>query len=113
MLVIVMKTKINLYEKIKEITNPWTPIEIARVNNQVVRLSLFKGTYPMHKHDKEDELFFVYEGEITIEFEDGSKINLNKGEIAVIPKGILHSPNSNLDSYVLMFEPQSLKSRGD
>jgi len=53
---------INLGGKIKQIEKPWSPIEVARVNDQVVRISLAQGEFHWHKHSGEDELFYVYKG---------------------------------------------------
>ena len=104
---------INLKEKIKEVSKPWSPIEIYKVNDQVVRLALYDGEYPWHKHANEDELFFVYRGSIIIRVKGYPNITLREGEIAVMPKGVEHSPKSLEPSYVLMFEPQALKSQGN
>lgn len=104
---------INLEDKIKEIDKPWSPIEVACVNDQVVRMALFDGEYPWHKHTNEDELFYVYRGSIVIQVSGHPNITLQEGEMAVIPKGVEHSPKSLDPSYVLMFEPYVLKSRGD
>ncbi|UCE14760.1 MAG: cupin domain-containing protein [Candidatus Heimdallarchaeota archaeon] len=109
-----MIPKIVVDDKINEIKKPWSPIVIARVNDQVIRLAMFKGTYPFHKHDNEDELFYVLRGSIIIQIEKShQKLVLNQGEMAVIPKGKKHSPTSEEESYVLMFEPAALKSSGD
>ncbi|MCW4052669.1 MAG: cupin domain-containing protein [Candidatus Bathyarchaeota archaeon] len=99
--------------KIEEMSKPWSPIEVSRVNDQVVRMALFDGEYPWHKHANEDELFYVYKGSIIIQVRGHPNIALHEGEMAVLPKGVEHSPRSLEPSYVLMFEPQSLKSQGD
>lgn len=104
---------IILKEKVKELSKPWVPMEISRVNNQVVRLALYDGEYPWHKHANEDELFYVYEGSIVIRMRGQPNVTLHAGEMTVMPKGIEHSPKSLEPSYVLMFEPQALKSQGD
>ena len=104
---------INLNDKIEEISKPWSPIEISRVNDQVVRLALYDGEYPWHKHSNEDELFYVCRGSIVIRVRDHPNMTLREGEIAVMPKGVEHSPKSLEPSYVLMFEPLALKSQGD
>ena len=111
---------INLEDKIKEIEKPWSPIEVARVNDQVVRISLLKGEFHWHKHADEDVLFYVYKGSITIQLRDQPDIALHvltgsqgKGEMAVIPKGVEHRPKSVGPSYVLLFEPYVLRTRGD
>lgn len=109
-----MVPKINLKDKVKEINGrPWFPVEIARVNNQVVRMALYKGKYHWHKHDNEDEFFYVLQGRITIQMKNNPDLALNEGEIAVVPKGVEHCPKSDVESYVLMFEPYELKSKGD
>lgn len=104
---------INLEDKIKQIDKPWSPIEIARVNDQVVRMSLLEGEYHWHKHTDEDELFYVYKGSIVIQLKDQPDITLHGGEMTVIPKGVEHRPKSVEPSYVLLFEPYLLQTRGD
>lgn len=105
---------INLADKIKEIGGkPWSPIEVARINDQVVRMALLEGEYHWHKHKNEDELFYVIKGEIVIQLKDQPDITLSEGQMAVVPKGVLHCPKSLRPSYVLMFEPFVLKSTGD
>lgn len=87
---------------------------MARVNDQVVRMALCKGEYHWHKHTNEDELFYVLRGELTIQLrEPNSDIILHEGELTVTPKGTEHCPKSFVDTYVLMFEPHTLKSKGD
>jgi len=105
---------IDLEDKIKEIGGkPWSPVEVARVNDQVVRMALLEGEYHWHKHTSEDELFYVIRGEIVIQLKDQPNITLSEGQIAVVPKGIEHCPKSLEPSYVLMFEPSTLKPKGD
>jgi len=97
---------INLEEKIHELAGkPWHPIEVARVNDQVVRMGFCRGEYHWHKHTNEDELFYVLRGELTIQLRDDADITLREGELAVIPKGVEHCPKSVGDTYILMFEP--------
>lgn len=105
---------IKLEAKIKEIGGkPWSPVEVARINDQVVRMALLEGEYHWHKHTDEDELFYVIKGKIVIQLKDEPNITLNEGQMAVVPKGVEHCPKSLQPSYVLMFEPFVLKSKGD
>ncbi len=111
---ITMISVISLKDKIKEIGGkPWSPIDVARVNDQVVRLSLLEGEFHWHKHTNEDELFYVVKGKIVIQLKDQPDITLSEGQMAVIPKGVEHCPRSLEPSYVLLFEPYVLKTRGD
>jgi mannose-6-phosphate isomerase-like protein (cupin superfamily) len=108
-----MISAVRLDDKSKELDQPWSPIEVARVNDQVIRMSFVKGEYHWHKHTNEDELFYVYRGKIVIQLKDQKDVVLQEGEMVVIPKGVEHCPKSIEPSYVLVFEPSVLKSRGD
>jgi mannose-6-phosphate isomerase-like protein (cupin superfamily) len=109
-----MIAKINLESKIKEVGGkPWSPIDITQTNDQVVRLALVEGEFHWHKHTNEDELFYVIRGEIIIQLKTQPNINLKEGEMVVIPKGIEHCPKSTEPSYVILFEPLVLKTKGD
>jgi mannose-6-phosphate isomerase-like protein (cupin superfamily) len=105
---------VNLEDKIAGIAGrPFSPVEVARVNDQVVRMSFCDGEFHWHQHTNEDELFFVYRGQIEIQYRDRPNAILNAGEIAVVPRGIEHCPRSIEPSYVLLFEPHRLDTRGD
>lgn len=110
-----MISKIILKEKMSEIAGrPWEPIDVARVNDQVVRMAFCRGEYHWHKHTKEDELFYVLKGELTVQMKPPhSDVYLKKGEVLVVPKGVEHCPKSSTDTYILVFEPFVLKSHGD
>jgi len=105
--------------KIDELTRdeklkPWSPVELARVNDHVVRFVFCKGEYHWHKHSNEDELFFVVKGQLLIKMRKPyNDLTLNKGEMAVILKGVEHCPVSPKDSYILLFEPKKLISEGN
>ncbi|MBI4363381.1 MAG: cupin domain-containing protein [Candidatus Doudnabacteria bacterium] len=104
---------IDIQDKIKEINSrPWFPVEVARVNDQIVRLALMEGEYHWHEHKNEDELFYVVKGTLTIQIKDSANIKLTAGQIAVVPKGIQHCPKAEKGTYVLMFEPLKLESKG-
>ena len=104
---------IDLEEKIRAIEKPWSPIDVAYINDQVVRAAVFHGDYHWHKHDGEDELFLVHRGAIRIQVKGQDVIELGEGQLCVIPMGVEHMPGSDEPSVVLMFEPSALKSTGD
>lgn len=108
-----MNQPINIDQKRFEIKKPWTPIEVAKLNNQVVRLAMFEGEYPFHKHENEDELFYVVKGSFILQQKEYPDLLMNEGDMFVVKKGIEHRPKSPMKSYVLMFEPMSIKSKGD
>ncbi len=89
----------------------WSPIDVAHINDWVLRLSAVKGEFHWHKHD-DDEFFLIYKGEIVIETENGP-IHLKEGEATVIPKGTKHRPSAEKRAVVIVLEPARVKSRGD
>lgn len=89
----------------------WTPIDVAKINDWVLRAAAIKGEYHWHSH-QDDELFLVYKGKIVIDTEKGPII-LEEGQGAVIPKGLNHKPRAEERAVILMIEPAHLKSKGD
>lgn len=109
-----MISAINLNNKMDEIAGKHClPIDVVRVNDQVVRMSCIDGEFHWHKHTNQDELFYILKGKLVIQLRDQTDITLSEGQIAVIPKGIEHCPKSIEPSYVLLFEPFVLQTRGD
>ena len=89
----------------------WSPLDVAHINDWVLRAAAIKGEFHWHSH-KDDEMFLVYKGNITIDTENGP-IFLKSGEGTVIPKGLKHKPKSEERAIILMIEPVRLKSKGD
>ncbi len=104
---------VNMNIKCSEMEEPWSPIDLLRVNDQVVRMALFHGEYHWHRHIDEDELFYVFRGRVIIRMRGREDVELSEGEMMVVPKNVEHKPESPEPSYVLMFEPHELESRGD
>ena len=103
--------KIILSEKFKLINDFWTPRIVAELNGQYVKLAKFKGELVWHSHDKEDEFFHVISGEIKIHLRDQT-IDLKAGECFVVPRGVEHKPEAELEAEVLMVEPKSTAHTG-
>lgn len=104
--------KVNLAEKLAKITKPWSPTVVAELNGQFVKLARFEHEYVWHKHDVEDELFYVIEGRLNIELRDRT-IELKPGEFFVVPHGVEHKPVAVTPCSVLLFEPASTLNTGD
>lgn len=77
-----------------------------------MKLAKFKGNFVMHKHENEDELFYVVEGKLFIELYDHT-LELIKGDLVIISRGVEHSPYALQESKVLLFEPKSTINTGD
>lgn len=105
-------SKINLKEKLGLISQPWQPGLVARVNDHLVKLVKLDGEFIWHKHDREDELFLVLEGRMTIHFRTG-RVDLAPGELVSIPKGVEHKPEAEPGTAALVFEPEETVNTGD
>ena len=85
---------------------------LCKVNESVVRLGVMQGDYHWHKHDNDDEFFFVLEGHFIIDLEGGS-VDLQKFEGFVVPKGIVHRTRAPDRAVILMVETASIIPTGD
>jgi quercetin dioxygenase-like cupin family protein len=105
---------INLKNEMNKISGKHcSPIDVTIVNNQVVRMSYIDGEFHWHKHTNQDELFYILKGKLIIQLKEQSDITLSEGQMAVIPKGVEHCPKSIEPTFVLLFEPIVLQTKGD
>jgi len=104
--------KVNLSEKFQLFSEYWAPKIVGELNGQQVKLAKFKGEFVWHKHDNEDEMFFIADGTLKIEFRDKT-VTLNKGEFLIIPKGIEYKPVAENEVLVMLFEPATTLNTGD
>lgn len=92
---------------------PWFNQTLTTVNDAVVRLGIFEGDFPWHKHVDQDEFFLVLEGEITLDVEGCGAVVLRPHEGFTVPKGTMHRPRSPVRSVVLMVESIGIVPTGD
>ncbi len=104
--------KVNLSEKFSLFSEHWSPKIVGELNGQQVKLAKLKGEFVWHKHDEEDEMFFVVEGILKIEFRDKT-VELNKNEFMIVPKGIEHKPIAEEEVLVMLFEPNTTLNTGN
>ena len=104
--------KVNLNSKLNTFNDYWNPKIVGELNNQLVKIAKFKGEFVMHKHDQEDELFYVINGKLFIELIDKT-LELDSGEFVIIPKGIEHKPYSIEEVSVMLFEPATTLNTGN
>lgn len=103
--------KIVLTEKLSKFDEHWSPRIIAALNGQHVKLVKFKGSFVWHHHEAEDELFLVVKGSFQMEFRDRT-VELQEGELIVVPRGVEHRPVAAEEVAVLLFEPASTVNTG-
>ena len=105
-------SKVNLAEKFGLIKEYWSPKIAGQLNGQYVKLAKFKGEFVWHHHEKEDELFLVTKGNLTIQLADGDA-SLSQGEFFIVPAGVEHRPVALDEVQALMLEPISTLNTGN
>ena len=104
--------KANLAEKFDLISDYWSPHIVGELNGQAVKIAKVRGEFPRHQHDGEDELFMLIKGQFFIELDDQT-VELNEGELLIVPKGVPHRPYAPEEAHIMMFEPLSTVNTGD
>ena len=93
-------------------TDRWYNQTLCQVNGSVVRLGVMQGEYHWHKHDNDDEFFFVLEGRFLIDLEDGT-VELQPQQGFVVPKGVVHRTRAPERAVILMVENSGIVPTGD
>lgn len=104
--------KINVPNIVQNCSDKWFNQSLCHVNSSVFRLGIFEGEYHLHKHDNDDELFFVLEGNIILETEKGN-FTLGQYEGLCVPKGVMHRPIAKNKAIVLMIENKDIDPIGN
>lgn len=104
--------KINIEQSFDQISEYWSPKVISRVNDQYVKIAKVKGELIWHNHQDEDELFLVVRGRLRLQLE-AEEIELNPGDVYVVPKGVMHKPIADDECWVVLIETVTTKHTGD
>ncbi len=109
---VIKMQKVNLKDKLNLFNEYWSPKIVGDLNDSHVKLAKLKGEFVWHKHDNEDELFFIIKGMLLIKFRD-QDITLQEGEFLIIPKGVEHQPFAKDEVHVMLIEPKTTLNTGD
>ena len=104
--------KVNIHHKLSLFTGHWSPHIVGELNGQHVKLVKFKGEFVWHKHENEDELFYVVQGSFNMEYRDKT-ITVNENEFLIVSKGVEHRPVAEQEVSVMLFEPATTLNTGD
>lgn len=104
--------KVNINEKLSLFSDYWSPKVAGELNGQQVKLVKFKGEFVWHKHDNEDEMFYVLKGSFNMEFRDKT-ITINEQEFIIVPRGVEHRPVAPEEVSVMLFEPATTLNTGN
>jgi mannose-6-phosphate isomerase-like protein (cupin superfamily) len=105
-------TRVDVQALVDACRDQWYNQTLCRVNDSVVRLGVVKGEYHWHKHDADDEFFYVVEGRFLIDLE-GQTVELALRQGFVVPKGVVHRTRAPERCVILMVENAGIKPTGD
>jgi len=103
---------IDLPAIVRDCKDKWFNQTLTKVNDGVVRIGIVQGEYHWHKHENDDEFFFVLEGQLLIDLEDKT-IELNPNQGVTISKGVMHRPRSPQKTVMLMVETSAIQPTGN
>ncbi len=103
---------VNLPKALDQVTDHWSPKILAQVNDQYVKVAKLQNEFVWHKHDDEDELFYIIKGSLQMQYEDKT-IELNEGDMHVVPKGVMHNPVAEKECWIMLVEPVATAHTGN
>ena len=103
---------IDIPNLIESCSKKWQNISLCKVNNSVVRLAVIEGEFHWHKHEREDEFFFVIDGLLVIDLE-GKLIELRPNQGVTFPKGVMHRTRAPSRTSILLVEKSTINPTGD
>ncbi|WP_127025566.1 cupin domain-containing protein [Rheinheimera mangrovi] len=104
--------KVQIADKLSLFSDHWAPRVIAEMNHDQFKLVKFLGSFVWHQHEDTDETFLVLHGSMCIEFSDQT-IELQAGELLVVPKGVQHRPYADQECHVMLIEPKGIINTGE
>jgi len=104
--------KVNIDKKLSLFSEHWDPKIVGELNGQYVKLVKFMGEFVWHKHDTEDEMFYVLKGRFNMEYRDKT-VEINENEFIIVPRGVEHKPVAPEEVSVMLFEPITTLNTGD
>ncbi len=107
-----MDDKVSLDEKLELLDAPFQPGIVGFLNDLKLQVVKVKGSFVWHKHDDTDDFFLVVKGHLTIHLRDRD-VELDEGELFVVPRGVEHCPEAREETHVLLIEPRDTVNTGD
>jgi mannose-6-phosphate isomerase-like protein (cupin superfamily) len=104
--------KVDVPAVVATVKDQWFNQTLCRVNGSVVRLGVMQGEYHWHKHDSDDEFFFVLDGTLFVDLHE-RVVELKRWEGLTVPKGVMHRTRAPQRAIILMMENAGIVPTGD
>jgi mannose-6-phosphate isomerase-like protein (cupin superfamily) len=103
---------IDINKLVESTKTKWINYSLTEVNDSIVRLGIFEGEFHWHKHENEDELFFVLSGKLLLDLENET-FELLPNQGYTVPRKVLHRTRAKEKTIVLMVEGKTVNPKGD
>ena len=103
---------VNFAGKFELFSEQWKPKVVAEMNDYQFKIARLQGDFVWHRHADTDETFIVLDGKLRIDFRDGA-VEIAKGEMYVVPKGVEHKPYAAQEVKLLLIEPRGVRNTGE
>lgn len=107
-----MDKSCNPLQAAEDLSQYWFPKVIAEVDDNYVKVAKLKGSFVWHNHQEQDELFLILKGTLVIEYENTS-VELNTGDLHVVPRGAMHNPIAEEECLVMLIEHKTTAHTGE
>jgi mannose-6-phosphate isomerase-like protein (cupin superfamily) len=104
---------IDLANKLAQFHEHWAPRTVVEFNGHDIMVAKIKGEYTWHSHADTDDFFLVVKGTVFIDLPDNITVQLNPGQLFVVPKGVLHRPRAEEEAHILLIESTGTPNSGD
>ena len=104
---------IDLADKLKQFDQRWAPRTVALFNGHDVMVAKIEGSYTWHAHADSDDFFYVLKGRLFLDLPDGVTVQLDPGQLYVVPRGVQHRPRTEEEVHILLIEASGTPNSGD
>jgi mannose-6-phosphate isomerase-like protein (cupin superfamily) len=102
-----------LADKLARFDEFWAPRTVAMFNGHDIMVAKIKGSYAWHSHPDTDDFFFVLKGRLFIDLPDDVTVQLDPGQLYVVPKGVQHRPRTEEEVHIMLIEASGTPNSGD
>ena len=107
-----MSEKVNLAEKLALVNQHFSPKIVAELNDYKIEVVKVQGEFVWHAHEETDDFFLVLKGQLQIQLPD-RVVDLNEGELFIVPRGVRHCPRAESEAHILLIEPTGTPNTGN
>ena len=107
-----MEEPVRLAEKLASFDELFAPKIVGRYNGNKIQIGKIKGEFVWHAHPDSDDFFLVLKGHLTIQLRDRD-VELEAGDLFVVPRGVEHCPKADEEAHILLIEPEGTPNVGD